>query len=377
MKKISPLVSAWVGQGNYGDELLSYGLRLELDKACGVVGVTYYHKGAYDIFCAPDEPVIEWVNSDCDSRLRRLYRGTFQSYKKYDGLFYGGGSVLHSSNSISWKHDLLSRFRRENSSLLKPAIGVGLSIGPFPSKDAELKAEKFLRELDFVYCRDELSADFCKSLNGKIDVIEGRDLAFSVRALRPDLFDVHKTSGRVGVSFILDSKLDDQTRKEHFNKMLALIDFLTGLGRQVLLVSLYSGMKYADNLLHSRLREAAQDKDLIVLEDYQGDVFKTTKAIASCESYISMRLHGVIAAYLSSTPFFALNDHPKVSEFCRSILNGGGSICQGTLSMPSTEILEHVSHWIATVSTSIYRVDEDAKYLTASDVFAMRMRQLL
>src|SRR5690606_6283840 len=105
MKKISPLVSAWVGHGNFGDELLSYGLRLELYQSCDMAAVSYYEKGSEAIYQAVDDVSILSLNAAGRSRWLRLCQHYLQSCAGYDCLFFGGGSVLHSSHSISWKHE--------------------------------------------------------------------------------------------------------------------------------------------------------------------------------------------------------------------------------------------------------------------------------
>ena len=378
MKTISPLVSAWVGRGNFGDELLSYGLRLELYQASAVASVSYYEKGASSIYCAPDDAPIQVCNVAGQSRWVRLYKRYTQSCSAYDSLFFGGGSVLHSANSIAWKHDLLRHFRAGRSSAALLSAAVGVSLGPFPDVQAERQAKAFLAELDVVHCRDALSADFARQIHNGPEVIEGRDLAFSVRALRPDMFAVTKQRERIGASFILSPKLGEEEQREQFSKMLALINYLTAAGHQVLLASLYSGEKYADNRLHQRLREAATQPELVELHDYVGDVRATAEKIASCSFYLSMRLHGVITAYLSGTPFFALNRHPKVREFCSAVLGQQAEVCQGDLSLATPELLERLEMALQSAQVQPrYEPQSDSRYADSSMALVARVRGMV
>jgi polysaccharide pyruvyl transferase WcaK-like protein len=373
---MSPLVSAWVGRGNFGDELLSYGLRLELYQAAAVRSVSYYEKGQDAIYCAPDDAPIVACQVAGQSRWMKLYKRYTQSCSGYDSLFFGGGSVLHSGNSIAWKHDLLRRFQRGRSSTSLLSAAVGVSLGPFPDSQAERQAQAFLAELDVVHCRDALSAEFARQVRGP-EVIEGRDLAFSVRALHPELFASKKQPKRIGASFILNPKLNEEQQREQFSKMLALLDYLTATGRQVLLASLYSGDKYADNRLHQHLREAAKQPELIELHDYLGDVRETAMQIASCGFYLSMRLHGVITAYLSGTPFFALNRHPKVREFCSAVLGEQADACQGDLNLPVPELLERLEQALQQAPVQPhYEPQSDSRYADSSAILVARLRAM-
>jgi polysaccharide pyruvyl transferase WcaK-like protein len=375
---MSPLVSAWVGRGNFGDELLSYGLRLELYQASAVSSVSYYEAGREAVYRASDDAPLMVCNVAGQSRWLRLYKRYTQSCTGYDSLFFGGGSVLHSGNSIAWKHDLLRRFRRARSSASLLSAAVGVSLGPFPDIQAERQAQAFLAELDVVHCRDAISADFARQVGGGLEVIEGRDLAFSVRVLRPELFVASKQQGRVGASFILSPKLGEEQQREQFAKMLALLDYLTAAGHQVLLASLYSGDKYADNCLHQRLREAARQPELIELHDYIGDVRATAGKIASCDFYLSMRLHGVITAYLSGTPFFALNRHPKVREFCAAVLGEQADTCQGDLTLAVPELLERLEMALQCAQVQPrYEPLSDSRYADSSMALAARLRSIV
>ncbi len=373
---MSPLVSAWVGRGNFGDELLSYGLRLELYQASAVGSVSYYEAGSEPVYRGSGDGPLRVCNVAGQSRWVRFYKRYTQSCSEYDSLFFGGGSVLHSGNSIAWKHELLHNFRRGRSSSSLLSAAVGVSLGPFPDTQAERQAKAFLAELDVVHCRDAASADFARQVGGP-EVIQGRDLAFSVRALRPELFSAVKRSEQVGVSFILSPKLGEQQQREQFAKMLAMLNYLTANGRQVMLAALYSGDKYADNRLHKRLREAAMQPELIELHDYRGDVRATAEKIASCSFYISMRLHGVITAYLSGTPFFALNRHPKVREFCTAVLGEQVDAYLGDLSIPIPELLERLD--IALQRSQVqprYESQSDSRYADSSIALAVRLRSM-
>lgn len=366
MKRHRPLISAWVGQGNFGDELLSYGLRLELQRSLDVEHFFYYESGGYSLYGAGESDSSTVLNVGKKNSLARLSRCYFQSLNGYDSVFFGGGSIFHSSNSVSWKHQLLRKVRKENP-LIKTAA-VGVSLGPFVDVNAERQALAMLQELDLVYCRDALSADFARQLAGKVEVVHGRDLAFSVKALRPQLFLPKVASGRIGISFILDPKLEVVERELRFMKMQALVDFLTTSGNEVMLVGLYSGTKYADDLLNLRLYEGAKNKELVRLLRYDKDLAEVISGISSCSFYISMRLHGLVTAFLSGVPCFSLNPHPKVVEFFKSVTGFGGVEGWADLNCDISFIKDRITESLRQPSQGggAYNTDEDDFYLSGS-----------
>lgn len=369
--KKKPLISAWIGQGNFGDELLSYGLRLELCKAFDIERFSYYEKGYDKIYVSADEPEIASLNTDGMRRWRRIFRNYLQFYKGYDSLFFGGGSILHSSHSVDWKYNLLRRFRY--SRLLSSSIAgaVGISVGPFSDASVEYKVGRFLSELDVIHCRDKASVEFVRKLECRGQIIDGRDLAFSVRAMRPHLFEKKIKHGYIGASFILDPKLNAVEQSEQFHKILSVVNLISGLGYKLILVSLYTGRKYSDHHLHRRLRDASREPSMIELVDYTGDVPSTISQIASCDFYISMRLHGAVTAYLAAVPFFAISSHPKMIEFCLDIFGESETSNLGALSMAGDELLELLRNSIAlSKKQPTYTVGQDDKYYMSSSEFA-------
>ena len=243
---------------------------------------------------------------------------------------------------------------------------VGVSIGPFPDIHAERQVVAFLKELDIVHCRDTASFDFVRQLDVGGEIINGIDLAFSVKALRPDLFVSNVKTDRVGASFILNPKLLLAEQEEQFSKMLSLVNYLTMSGSEVLLVSLYSGAKYADDRLHRRLRESAKHPERVLLHDYQGDLQGTIAQISSCSFYLSMRLHGLVTAYLAGVPIMPLNRHPKVLEFCSAIGSETGG-CD--FSMPLDEILRSLQNRLSN-KVSDYFSFGDSGYYSSADAFS-------
>lgn len=316
MKTLSPLINAWVGRGNFGDELLSYGLRCDLYKVANVPQVTYYQPGDHPIFRGAGEGArIAAHGTRLPVRLARLLP-FLDRFSAYDGLFFGGGSVLHSARGMARKARLVARYRTARGRRAALVGCFGVSVGPFASIVDEKAFADFADQLDFIVCRDRTSVAVASSLCNNAKVYLGCDLAYGVWAQHRELFTQDPVDGTVGVSFLLDSRRPQEYRDAALANMVAILDRLTGAGSRVSLISLYVGAKYEDHLLHRKLQALARHPERISLHDYAGDVFATVRAIASCSHYVSMRLHGAITAYLSGIPFLALNRSQKLVDFC-------------------------------------------------------------
>lgn len=358
----NPLISAWIGRGNFGDELLAYGLRLELCRAAPVAQIDYHEAGRHPIFRAPDDVRIEALQHTSDGRLRRLWARLRIPHRTHDTLLFGGGSILHSEHSIRWKHALLKRFRARRRAMNSLAGGVGISLGPFPNATAERMAADFVRDLDFLHCRDRSSAEFAGSLGSACTIIEGRDLAYTVKAIHPELFLGQPVPGRTGMSFILDPSLPPAQQQARFERMRAMIDHVTARGNTVLLIALYTASRYHDDRLAESLRTAAAHPDSVSVHAYRGDVFETLEQIASCSHFVSMRLHGAVSAFLSGVPFLPVNKHPKVREFARAAGLNADEPALG-LESPREELLEGIDRLLASATlTAGYSADSDGVF---------------
>lgn len=372
MKARMPLISAWVGRGNFGDELLGYGLRLELYRIAAIQRIRYHEAGEQAIYRAADDVAIDTLQHARDGRLRRLLAGFKLKRAGHDAIFFGGGSVLHSEHSIRWKHALLKQFRG-SAGAVGLAAGVGLSLGPFASSAAEQRVRDFIADLDLLICRDKSSAIFARELGTRTTVVDGRDLAYGVKCHHPEIFHPVLPRTRVGVSFILNPSLDGQTQVTHLARMQGIIDLLTESGHEVLLVALYTAGKYFDDRLADRLQVSARHPGQVAVHRYRGDVVATTGCIASCTHFISMRLHGAVTAFLAGVPVLTLNRHPKVVEFARE---AGVAGQQGAVDLdsPADEVQARIKELLRLpLQGPAFIPADDSRYCDSID----RLRSLI
>lgn len=365
----SPLVSAWVGQGNFGDELLAYGLRLALHAATGLDRVSYYNTGPHSVYQAPSDINIVISSQKGESRLSNIKQRIFHSFSNHDAFFFGGGSILHSLNSIAWKLDLARRFRRGGTGLLG---SVGISAGPFQNKEAENAAILFLRQMDVVLCRDLRTTEFASLAAPDTEIIHARDLAFWVRQHRPQLFQCQKIS-TIGISFILDARLNKDIRNRHFTMMLAIVNLLTSKGYKIRLIALNYSTSYQDNVLHSTLRDHAQHPHNIELYTFTGDVITILQKISECSHYISMRLHGLISAFLSGVPILGLTRQLKQADFIND-LKTTSSYSPVDFDMSLDDILAHVQSFVTSARSVNYDPLHDPVFVRGDAAFTQHLQ---
>ncbi|PIP75357.1 hypothetical protein COW86_04225, partial [Candidatus Kuenenbacteria bacterium CG22_combo_CG10-13_8_21_14_all_39_9] len=152
---------AWIGQGDFGDEAMAYALRKYLQSK-GVESITYYHHGQYPSY-----------QGENDLAIKKLHTFNVRGFKKkiidyiklrsFSSLIIGGGSILHSFNSIKWKLNLIKKMERFTHHKIHSAV-VGVSLGPFKNSSDEKVCQDFLDHIGLAIFRDDYSYQLAKKL---------------------------------------------------------------------------------------------------------------------------------------------------------------------------------------------------------------------
>lgn len=322
MKKRSLLNIAWLGQGDFGDEAMAYALRSSLRSRL-VSPPSYYQKGVAPAYRGVDDisPPTSLHSFKTPERLRRLIDPFL--LRNIDTVFIGGGSLFHSENSIRWKHKIVQHIRKKFGSRALVAL-LGVSVGPFASQDAEQGFRALLHDVDLCMTRDSRSAEIIRTHGFGGELHDAVDLSF----LLPQYFDGlfprtachHDSQKCVSGLMFVHRRGDAQFETDgNFERYLSVINLLLDKGQKVKLFTLYTGDSYCDRELNEALREKAKDPDRVSIHEFNGDILRTTQAIAHCNSILSMRLHGIIFSYLTGVPFVSLGYDPKNQNFCDTV----------------------------------------------------------
>ena len=312
---------AWIGQGDFGDEAMAYVNRLFL-KAKGFKEITYYQHGNIAKYRGSSDLVVKSLHSFKEKRTIIKIKD-FLLLRKFSILLIGGGSVLHSLNNIKWKLDIIHKLKNIKAGKLFSA-GIGISIDPIKNPETEAMCSQFLNEVDYHIFRDNYSTETAKKISKNSNVFSSIDSTLYLNELCPDEINYAKSlkreSNLVGMMFIRkvgEEKMYEQN--QHFDKYLKLIDHTLERGMNVVLFILYVGPLYPDVSLNEELKNHSKFPDRVKIVKFDGDIFKIINEISRCGFVISMRLHGIIMAYLLGIPFLSLSYNQKNQNFCESV----------------------------------------------------------
>jgi len=309
---------AWVGQGDFGDEAMAYALRMFLKKI-GVESITYYQQGRSSVFKGNSDLTISSLHRHRTKELIKKMADVFL-LRRFNILLIGGGSIFHSINSIKWKFDILKKMRKFNKTSFLSVL-VGVSFGPFKSLSAEEFCLNFLGNADIIIARDRRSYDWAKEAGSNEQIYSSLDTSL----LLPEICtqemsraaDVKKEEDLVGIMFIKKNRAFNDDL--YFEKYLAILNRILEKNKKVILFVIHVGDAVLDKELSEALRTKCKFPEKIQIHFFDGDIFKTIRELNRCSFIVSMRLHGIIFAYMLGIPFMSLGYDPKNKNFCDSI----------------------------------------------------------
>lgn len=309
---------AWIGQGDFGDEVMGFVLRQYL-KGRGAESITYYEKGDRDIYKGENDLQIKYLHKYNTPRLFKKILDNLY-LRNFDVVIVGGGSILHSVDSILWKQTIVNKIKNNTNAKL---VALGVSLGPF-TKDEEKKiCGTFLDKLDGSVMRDNCSAILGIKNSVNKNILSSLDSSF----LLPYYYNqkVFRMADKrdkdvVALMFVWNKSWPDEFfYKNYFYKYLSIVDSITKIGKCVKLISLYTGDAYRDNEVIREIYKKATSPDKISHYIFNGDIFDTIDVLNSCGYSLSMRLHGVIFSYILGIPFLSLGYDQKNINFCGSV----------------------------------------------------------
>jgi polysaccharide pyruvyl transferase WcaK-like protein len=310
----------WIGQGDFGDEVMAFILRKYLS-SIGFNKITYYQHGKYPAYRTTNDLEISTIHRFDEPAWQKRWLD-IALLRKYNILIIGGGSVLHSYNSIAWKLAVINKIKNNHKKSLIACVGV--SVGPLETNKEKNICTDLLNKTDITLVRDDHSAILAKSLANQVEIYASLDSSLLLPLIATDELKlakiVKKEDDLVGVMFIKKKGEEELFMREKFlDKFQSIIDKIISNGKRVMLFNLYIGDDYPDIELNGLLKNNSKYKDKIEIYTFNGDIFETIKEIGRCDHIISMRLHGIIFSYLLGIPFLSLGYNEKNKNFCGSI----------------------------------------------------------
>lgn len=226
-----------------------------------------------------------------------------------------GGLPFHSNKAIA------NYSRSLNKKLKLGAIGV--SVGPFKSKEDERAVINYLNSLNFVALRDKRSFDYVSSLNLPYMPVNAFDLA----ALLPLLYKKpsKKVSGQektIGLSICNYESYTggniekERSRNNYFKEVVTLLEKQKNVRFKVFIIN--GNKRTGDKEVSLKLTHGIPPSKVEIIP-YSGNVKKTWNEISSCDIMISTRLHASIFACYSNVPFLLIEYHKKCGDFLTDV----------------------------------------------------------
>jgi len=299
---------SWLGYHNIGDDLMAEAIRYYFLKRFkdiryyvwseGYIKQTESIQSIYKI-----SPRIKWLKQ-CQENI---------CLKKSDILLVGGGSILHSENSIRWKLRGI-KYIKEKRPTAK-ALGINLSIGPFRRDKEQSLCREFVQSLDAASFRDISSFEFACGCNPCYEPILSSDLAASFlefSGIKPRV--PVKTVRHVGLC-LTPVRGYGISLVEQYS---ALVDKMSTMYKSVILFSFCKHSKYGDYELNVHIAKRIHKKNIHVIA-YDGNINAFLGSMKTCDLFIPVRLHGAILAYLLKIPFIPISYHQKCESFLEMI----------------------------------------------------------
>nr|WP_320166831.1 polysaccharide pyruvyl transferase family protein [uncultured Methylophaga sp.] len=240
---------------------------------------------------------------------------------KTEQLIFAGGSLFTATNSGVMK--VIEKIANKTDLRLS---AIGVSVGPFTNAKDAYDVKSFLAKFDYLSVRDQASYLEVKKFNPDSNVVMAGDLA----ALYPAAHKIHRENKSVlhpviGIALCNYESIVGGHPATEENRNNALINAVVMSakknGARVRVFSLNNHRVYGDNELANRLVSELEKANISCEKVHYGlqSLHEVWRQIASCNAFVSVRLHGAIAAYLCDVPFVLIEYHQKCRDFLDDI----------------------------------------------------------
>lgn len=322
-KKETVVFTGYYGMSNFGDDIFG---------AVSAWGTTTFWDVEFKIL-APrimgvkaDYSVPDWfsrniyASSNTLGQLSRL-GFTLREISRANQLIFAGGSIFSSASSGVMK--VIEKIAKKSR---LGVSGIGVSVGPFTNNTDALKVKSFIERFDYLSVRDNASYSIVKEFNLDLPVIMAGDLAGAFQTtFEMSGEKIQQDQPIIGISLCNFESFIGQDADVENKRNLALIagtiEAAKNCDANVYVFSLNNHPEFGDDglakVLCEKLSNAGIEYRLIRNSDHSID--NVWRQIATCNAFLSVRLHGAIVAYLSDIPFILVEYHQKCTDFLEDI----------------------------------------------------------
>lgn len=314
------------GEGNVGDEAILDGLLVDARTSIpNAQIIVFSHNPSETLAQHPGVIAYPVLPAGMRSFLKQsltaeLHRSMY-ALKAADDILIGGGGIFYDNGFSKGKNPIEVWHTRCKTILRlgKEYRIYGVSIGPITRETSRKWLYEIADRAKSIAVRDEASKKLLVDLGIKKQISVVKDPALSLTAPKHSQGSL-RHSPRLGVA-IRRWYLDDVKKMNQFRDQLALI--ISGLARNcnadITLIPFSTGNDDDRVWMQEIMEKITARPDQVHISDKPHTVAGRMQEIANVDVLIGMRLHSLIFAHLSGTPWVGLTYSEKVRAFTASI----------------------------------------------------------
>ena len=358
MKKIKILFTGYYGFGNFGDDL--FGL-------ISIWGAKHLWKSNDNYLLSSRGPLSNIIEIKYAIKQKKFFKGYklimhYIAILKANFIILAGGSILNSKpHLISIRRFM---FNLNNLNIVK--IGaIGVSLGPFKSKEDYIYIRKTVSNFKFLALRDKASFKVAQSMGLPYNPILASDLAFILPQIKESVnnstFNLKRKT--VGISLChyeryIGGDISNEERREEsiYLLLINLLKFKDIYFRFFIINgNTITGDKQITYKIIKRLQLNNKKYEVI---NYSNDTMRMIEQIRSCNFMFSTRLHGSIIAAANNVPSLLVEYHQKCTDYLDDI-GIDKSLRIGDMTKENSEIITVIDKFLYGNSINMYRKKED------------------
>lgn len=294
------------GAQNLGDEMILKGLLQTLRGIVPFAEFTVLSGNPAETARNYQVNSVEKFPAGFRSLLRAIFgknRMTSSAVKACDYFILGGGGLFGGpkkrANAI-WGVQAIMAYLYG-----KPVIMYGQSIGHLKGWFEKWFVKKIFSKARLIIVRDQKSKDRLKTLGVHKKIFVYPDPAFR--------FNMENTALQKQNKLIVSLRQMEGLTTGFKKSIAEFLNSLIGEHKwNVTFITFQKGVE-SDTQLHEEVMEMITDKSYMDIID-EHDIEKIIKTFSEAEMVLGMRLHSIISAIKTNTPFIAVNYAPKVAD---------------------------------------------------------------
>jgi polysaccharide pyruvyl transferase WcaK-like protein len=308
----------YYGHKNIGDDVF-----------CVVADWTFRNKFGLDNTHVQglDLPHLKYIQSSKLSANKYIkYGQLYMEALKSSNIIHVGGSTFGDGAT--------SMVDVRNIYQYKKLYALGISVGPFKTKDDFNYIRKYLNKFRYVSVRDQPSMDYVQEMKLDSKVEKGFDVAALLPLISSDtsyvpeqhLYAPEGGKKVIGISVCNYEKYHAgnlQKEQEREDQLILLLESLRELYGEIEFrffifnANEHVGDKPFTERIIDRVKKFKQVT--ISLVNYNRDTLAFWDKMKKCDLFIGFRLHSAIMSYIAEIPFVLFEYHAKCTDFLKSV----------------------------------------------------------